>query len=166
MAKRTKTDISGQRFGFLTALRFVPTEGPRTKYLFRCDCGAEKEIRSEHVLSGLTKSCGCHHKRVVSRLKVGRRVVDDFWGNVDASGNCWIWMRAKMPLGYGHLWVDGRDVYAHRYAYESYYLSIDQDLDIDHLCRTPSCVNPLHLELVTRRENTVRGHRSRRLGIS
>ena len=29
--------------------------------------------------------------------------------------------------------------------------------ELDHLCRTPACVNPEHLESVTHRENTARG---------
>jgi hypothetical protein len=30
-------------------------------------------------------------------------------------------------------------------------------MEIDHLCRNPSCSNPNHLEAVTRRENILRG---------
>jgi hypothetical protein len=29
--------------------------------------------------------------------------------------------------------------------------------DVDHLCRTTACVNPKHLEVVTHRENNLRG---------
>ena len=42
---------------------------------------------------------------------------------------------------------------------------------IDHLCRNPPCVNPQHLDVVTNRENVLRGmsptavvHRQRRCG--
>jgi hypothetical protein len=42
---------------------------------------------------------------------------------------------------------------AHRYAYEWLIGPIPIGLDLDHLCRTRECVNPNHLEPVTRKEN-------------
>lgn len=52
-------DISGQTFGRLTAIRRVPTDNYRTKWLCRCKCGVEKEIRLSHLRSGRSRSCGC-----------------------------------------------------------------------------------------------------------
>lgn len=54
-------NIEGERYGRLTAIK--PTE-KRTKgggviWLFRCDCGNEKEIPLNSVRSNLIKSCGC-----------------------------------------------------------------------------------------------------------
>ena len=56
-------DITGQRFGKLTAIRldgFTPGRG--AMWLCRCDCGNEKTIRSASLLMGTTKSCGCMQK--------------------------------------------------------------------------------------------------------
>lgn len=71
---------------------------------------------------------------------------------------CWIWT-ASTSAGYGQLWHrdHGRAIGAHRIAYELYRGEIPAGFDIDHLCRTPSCVNPDHLEAVTHRENVMRG---------
>lgn len=56
-------DITGQKFGRLTAIRFVRiNERNRTFWLFSCDCGIQKEIASSEVLKGSTKSCGCLRK--------------------------------------------------------------------------------------------------------
>lgn len=55
--KRTILRI-GSRHGRLKTIRQV--EGAKhTRYLFRCDCGNEKEIDSSPVARGITASCGC-----------------------------------------------------------------------------------------------------------
>ena len=50
---------------------------------------------------------------------------------------------------------------AHRFAYEMLVGPIPEGLDLDHLCRVRHCVNPNHLEPVTRSENLRRGIRPR-----
>lgn len=47
---------------------------------------------------------------------------------------------------------------AHRVAWEIANGPIPDGLVIDHLCGIPRCVNPSHLELVTFRENVLRGN--------
>lgn len=83
--------------------------------------------------------------------------MDRFDVKVDRSGECHLWMGARLPKGYGRFWDGRRAVYAHRFAYERAKGPIPDGLCIDHLCRTPACVNPEHLEAVTLRENVVRG---------
>lgn len=73
---------------------------------------------------------------------------------------CWNWIRSKRPNGYGQIGKGGhncRILLAHRVAYELYCDPIPKGLDIDHLCRNRGCVNPDHLEPVTRRINLLRG---------
>ena len=70
-----------------------------------------------------------------------------------AESGCWIWQRPLGPEGYGR--CCGRS--AHRLSYEAWVGPIGYGLDIDHLCRHRACVNPKHLEPVTRKENLKRG---------
>lgn len=76
---------------------------------------------------------------------------------------CWLWRRAVSRNGYGIFFVKdahGRPIgggYAHRYAYITFKGPIPEGLELDHLCRVRHCVNPDHLEPVTRRINTLRG---------
>lgn len=61
-------DITGQKFGRLTAIKFIRKEGKKFFWLCKCDCGNEKEIvRSQFVGSGSTKSCGCLAKEIRSK---------------------------------------------------------------------------------------------------
>ncbi len=69
--------------------------------------------------------------------------------------SCWIWNGA-LVRGYGILSVAGKLKYAHRVIYEELIEMLKPDETIDHLCRNPRCVNPQHLEKVTRSENTRR----------
>lgn len=80
-----------------------------------------------------------------------------FWGRVDKSGDCWLWTACLTQSGYGHAWVSGRIVYAHRVAYELVRGPIPSGMQLDHLCRNRACVNPDHLEPVTNHDNILRG---------
>lgn len=74
---------------------------------------------------------------------------------------CWEWQAAKNHSGYGvcrpvkpgH---EGWAALAHRVVYELLVRTIPEGLVLDHLCSVPHCVNPAHLEPVTRSENNKR----------
>jgi hypothetical protein len=70
---------------------------------------------------------------------------------------CWEWQRARLTGGYGAYFLKGRNVYTHRFAYEQLVGPVPGGLQLDHLCRNTRCVNPVHLEPVTPRENKLRG---------
>jgi hypothetical protein len=75
---------------------------------------------------------------------------------------CWLWQLCKTPGGYGQHYDGTRLVVAHRWYYEQHVGPIPYGLDLDHLCRVRECVNPEHLEPVTRGENLRRGYAARR----
>ncbi len=72
---------------------------------------------------------------------------------------CWIWAGAVSPNGYGQVWDRNakRRRPAHRVSFEAGTGAVPPGLDLDHLCRVRCCINPAHLEPVTRGENTRRG---------
>lgn len=70
---------------------------------------------------------------------------------------CWVYTGYIKPEGYGEGYLNGAKVYVHRVAYENLVGPIPEGLQLDHLCRNRACFNPLHLEPVTSRENTMRG---------
>ena len=79
-----------------------------------------------------------------------------FWAKVDKAAGCWIWTAAVNHAGYGIGWTGDVTRLAHRMAYEYQVGPIPDGLELDHLCKTPACVNPAHLEPVTHAENVRR----------
>lgn len=71
---------------------------------------------------------------------------------------CHVWLGASTNGGYGHLKYENKYYLAHRVTYIHRYGAIPEGLDLDHLCRVRCCVNPDHLEPVSRRENLIRGN--------
>ena len=90
-----------------------------------------------------------------------------FWAKVNKEGPipikrpdlgpCWLWTGGKGGGGYGHFKLDRKMKYSHQYTYESLVAPIPEGLQLDHLCRNRSCVNPGHLEIVSNAENIRRG---------
>ncbi len=79
---------------------------------------------------------------------------------VNSETGCWDWTATttrKNNASYGQIWLDGKHVAAHRFAYERFVGTIPTGLVIDHLCETALCVNPAHLRATTHRVNILRG---------
>lgn len=70
---------------------------------------------------------------------------------------CWIWTGQLNERGYG-LIRSKLSRLAHRAVWIETNGPIPDGLEIDHLCRQRDCVNPTHMELVTRSENMRRAY--------
>lgn len=83
----------------------------------------------------------------------------------DPNGGCWLWAGANDGnAGYGRFMADHAlgTRQAHRAAYALFCGPVTDGLEIDHKCRVTACVNPTHLEPVTRQENM---RRAPKLGL-
>jgi HNH endonuclease len=100
-------------------------------------------------------------------MRPQRNSTEQFWAKVDKDGPipafrpdlgpCWLWTAGIDEKGYGRFWINGRRWRAHRWAYEQKHGPIPEGLEPDHLCRIRACVRDNHIEVVTHRENAMRG---------
>jgi hypothetical protein len=86
-----------------------------------------------------------------SLLTLDRRIASKIAPQPDG---CWLWTASLGRGGYAQVWWGGTMARAHRVVYELITgVAVPADLESDHLCRVRHCVNPGHLEPVTRQEN-------------
>ena len=81
----------------------------------------------------------------------------DLVDRVSGWPGCWEWQGKINNKGYGRSSQhEGRSDKAYRVSFNAFVGEIPTGLEPDHLCYNKICVNPDHLELVTRRENVLR----------
>ena len=85
---RSKVNLTGQKFGRLTAL--FPTEKRNSNgsvcWLCRCDCGQEVEVPAEGLMYGNNKSCGCLKEQM-------RKNMNDQFHRIDKT--CVEWLEKR-----------------------------------------------------------------------
>lgn len=87
-----------------------------------------------------------------------------FWSKVSSQGSCWVWTGYKERDGYGvfavHISGTKKSIpfKVYRLSYTLIKGEIPKGMQIDHLCRNRGCLNPDHLEVVTCKENVLRGN--------
>jgi hypothetical protein len=73
----------------------------------------------------------------------------DRYVEMEPTSGCYLWRGARMSQGYGMF----RYGTAHRWMYQQTVGPVGDDQDVHHKCRTRCCVNPKHLEALSRREH-------------
>jgi hypothetical protein len=119
-----------------------------------CGCGAATRIAQRNdTRRGWTKGHPIRYVHGHNRRK-GTRWTECSTGY---GTPCWIWLLSKNAAGYGVTTVSGVCTTAHRAVYQTLVGPVAPPLQLDHLCRVRSCVNPDHLEPVTAAINVRRG---------
>ena len=125
-------DLTGQRFGILTAIKRIdnkvlPCGQRQTIWQRVCDCGSVVNVRAATLKNGDTRSCGCvksHGERVISELLTGSNAVFKkeycFDDCINSKGN-------KLRFDFAVFNDNGRLSYLIEYQGEQHYYAPEKD---------------------------------------
>lgn len=102
-------------------------------------------------------------KHDYNAVKISRQLLTKIFShitiqNTGYKSDCWLFHPHNLDHYSAMYWND-ISYCVHRLMYALFVEYVDPALFCDHLCRTPSCVNPEHIEPVTPKENTSRFYR-------
>ncbi len=103
-----------------------------------------KPIYRDHKIRASSKGL---RPRTMEEVRVA------FWVRVEKTSNCWKWIGATQPDGYGSVTFHGQRWPAHKFAFFLTHGKVTKGLFILHKCDNKGCVNPDHLYEGTTKDN-------------
>lgn len=82
-------------------------------------------------------------------------IIDSFKYTSEPASGCWLWDGYIDRNGYARIYdrANRRIEWAHRYSYVAHVGPIPEGHEIDHMCEVTRCVNPDHLQALTKSEH-------------
>lgn len=172
MDKRV-VDITGQKFGILTALYQVKKQGEfRAMWKCKCDCGNEIITAGSSLRRGSSKSCGCTTSQFKS-IQIKKMKLQDYNENLRMrleektkwKDGCLEWQpeyktnstsldkEGKNQTGYGLIRYKNAMMLAHRASWIVHKGEIPKGMCVLHMCDNPISCNPKHLYLGSNQDN-------------
>src|SRR4051794_2407948 len=117
-------DLTGMRFGRWVVIERAPNRRTRTSvraiWLCRCDCGRIKEVTSQTLRDGQSRSCGCLSRELSSHRSgthrmTGTKAYKAFRGAIDRCTN-------KQLPAYRH--YGGRGITVEFESFEQFYADV------------------------------------------
>ncbi len=123
--------------------------------LAQCErCGMLFMRRGNQVRRSEHQYCSLRCRNLAYKYTASE-VITSFWQRVvKRPEECWIWQGARNRAGYGTVYVGTRvNQLAHRFAYEHQVGALLPTHDLHHMCGNKLCVNPAHLQVLTKGEH-------------